>query len=116
MTNLAAVIKDGAVINTIVINWALIPTFKENKNFDGDDLIPVDESVMPGDTYDVETGIFYRDGERVYPEKTTDERLEEMGAEITAIKELLEYTKDSVAQMQGSMKAFETTIQKAEKL
>ena len=99
MTNIAAIIKDGAVINTIVINWVLIPTFKENKNFDGDDLIPVDESVTPGDTYDAETGIFYRDGIRVYPAKTADERLAELEAAFMEMKSDLKITQKGLIEV-----------------
>lgn len=73
MKHLAALINNGTVENIIVIEPAGIPAFQEAVGCDY--LLPVSEAVAVGDAYDSETGVFSRDGERVYPEITDKERI-----------------------------------------
>ena len=57
-------IKDGVVVNVILINPNFRATYEQAQ---GSVLIDVPESVRIeiGDTYDAKTGTFWRDGENV---------------------------------------------------
>ena len=70
----AAIIKDNVVINNIVINARDLWAYKNSPDFEGDDVIACSRDVLPGDTFDTETGIFFRDGVRIYPEETDIEK------------------------------------------
>lgn len=80
----AAMIKDGAVINKIVVDPISVVAFEKVLIEQGqcDRLIIVDERVQIGDTFDADTGIFYRDDVRVYPAKTDGERIAELETQI----------------------------------
>lgn len=82
----AAILKDNVVINNIVIAAKDLWGFKNSPNFDGDDLIACSREVEPGDTFDPNTGIFWRDGVRIYPEKTDTEKISDLEQEITDIQ------------------------------
>ena len=82
----AAVLKNNTVINNIVIAAKDIWAFKNDPNFEGDDLIACSREVAPGDTFDSKTGIFYRDGKRIYPEKTDSEKIADLEQEINDVQ------------------------------
>ena len=110
----AAAIQHGKVISIIAVNSANVDNLKKSRD-DWDYLIPVNRSVDVGDSYDEETGIFYRevDGEtvRVYPELSAKEEIALLKAEIAEIKETLgefktelESTTNRIAQVQTTLK------------
>lgn len=78
--HMAAVVNDGVVTNVVVVEPVEIPVHKEALGCDY--LIAVTDDVMIGDTYDETKSIFLRDGVRVYPEKTVEERLAELEAQV----------------------------------
>lgn len=82
----AAVIKDNVVINNIVIAAKDLWAFKNNPAFEGDDLIACSREILPGDAFDPDTGIFYRDGKRIYPKKTDSERIADLEQEINDVQ------------------------------
>lgn len=114
MNNYAAVVNNGVVENIIVIQPSVIPNIKEKMGYEH--LIPVDDSVQVGDTYDPATGIFYsgETGERVFPSKQLSETVEELQTEVAELKETIAVLKSDVASANSRME--ELTVQKAEKL
>lgn len=71
---IAAVVNENKVENLIVLDsTAAIPTLKSAFGYEM--IIPVDDSVKIGDTYDSENEIFLREGVRVYPEVSDKERI-----------------------------------------
>lgn len=91
-TNIAAVVNGGIVENVIVIEPCAIPAVKASMGFEY--LIPVDDTVHIGDSFDAERSIFLRDGVRVYPQKTEAEKIADLETQIedtqAAIIELAE--------------------------
>ncbi len=72
----AAVINNNKIENVIMIAPAAVIAFKEAIKCEH--LIPCDDTVEVGDTYDPETGIISRDGVRIFPQKTVEERIAEL--------------------------------------
>lgn len=99
MTHCAAMIKDGVVINLIVVDLAGIKNLEDvlRKDGDCDFLVVVDDSVQIGDTYDEEKSVFLRDGVRIYPQKTDSERIAELEIQIGEIQDALIEVADIVA-------------------
>ena len=92
---IAAVVNTSKVENIIVLDsTAAIPAIKAAFNYEY--IIPVDESVQVGDTYDPQAGIFMRDGVRIYPEISDKEKISaletenvELNAQITQLENAL---------------------------
>ncbi len=84
MANIAAVVNNGIVENVIVIEPCSIPAVKEAMQYEH--LIPVNDTVQIGDTYDAEKSIFLRDGVRIYPNKTDSEKIVELEQELNDVQ------------------------------
>lgn len=86
----AAMIKNGAVINIIVVGASSnLPVLRKSLIEQGecDHLILVDETVQIGFMYDESKDIFLdTNGIRVYPEKTDSERITDLEQEITDVQ------------------------------
>lgn len=79
-----AMVKDGVVTGLYRTEQAGLEALEDAlKTYgDCDRLIPVDNRVRVGDTYDEEKSIFLRDGVRVFPDKTDSERIADLEAQL----------------------------------
>lgn len=91
----AAMIKNNTVINVIVVELSSLSVLEKAliDNGDCDHLIIVDDNVHIGCTYEDSTGIFYNeDGQRVFPELTTDEKISALNERINELETALDET------------------------
>lgn len=93
----AAVINNNVVENVIMIAPAIVDSFKEVLGCEY--LIPVDDTVEIGDLYDPQTGIFTRDGVRVYPDLSVKERIDELEAENSKLNTQVAQLENAVCEL-----------------
>lgn len=83
-THVAAIVTNNVVEGVIVIEPCEIPAIREAYGYEK--LIAVDDSVQIGDTYDAEKSVFFRDGVRIYPEKTDSEKIAALEQELNDVQ------------------------------